>query len=587
MKKLVIFVAILAAMLAPMMLVLAQGQENGTGGPVVEGNFAGSVNFGSLNPLRNNDTATNEVTGLMFPAVVLGNPFTQTFGKVGDKGQTSSLATDWTVSDDGLTYTFTLRKDAMWSDGTPITATDVKFSFDAVASGQIDAPLYGLLNYDPTGNPTGIKEVKIVDDYTVQTVFEQATCTALGLSGFLVVPAHAFGYTGQADFDFSVLKDNPFDTDPSAVYGPFELASLNPGEAVALKALTTTWADGPVIPSGFVYRDVPDQTVLVEQFLAGESNYINGPPASRRADVRAASNVQWKDYPGNSWDYLAFNLADPKNPQPGLDENGNPIDQGHHPIFSDVRVRRAIQLAVNVPDIIKGAVFGEGTQMAANIIPTSWAVDPNLAPIPYDPDQAAKMLDDAGWPLGADGKRSCQGCMYAEQGAPFKFTLITNAGNTRREAIGQIVQDELSKLGIEVDFQAVDFQTLLSETFGAQTFDAYILGWQNGFPDDPDQIQLFGPSNDNPANQGSNSTSYYNPQFVQLSQEANTVPGCDTAKRAAIYAQIQKLLQDDQPYVWMYVQNTMYAANKDVEGFDPQPNVPLWNINTWMVPSAQ
>jgi peptide/nickel transport system substrate-binding protein len=583
MKKLVIFVAILAAMLAPMMLVLAQGQENGSGGAIIEGDFGGSVNFGALNPLRNLDTQTLEISGFLFPATIAGNPFTQTWGKAGDKGQTSSLATDWTVSDDGLTYTFTMRQDATWSDGTPITATDVKFSYDAVASGEIDSPLNGIINFVPEGNPTGIKELNIVDDYTFQVVFDQANCLALGNAGFPVVPAHAFGYTGQPDFDFSVMKDNPFDTDPKIVYGPFELASFKPGEAIALKALTTPWADGPVIPSGFVYRDVPDQTVLVEQFLAGETNYINGPPAARRADIRAASDVQWKDFPGNAWDYLAFNLADPTNPQPGLDANGQPIDQGHHPIFGDVRVRRAIQLATNVPDIIKGAVFGEGSQIPSAIIPTSWAYDKNLAPIPYDPDQAAQMLDDAGWPVGPDGTRVCKGCMYAEEGTPFKFTLVTNAGNTRRGAIGQIVQDELSKLGIQVDFQAIDFQTLLS-TMYAEQYDAFILGWQQGFPDDPGTLlQLFGPSNDDPANQGSNFTSYNSPDFNTLITQANTVPGCDAAKRAEVFSQIQKLLQDDQPYVWLYVQNTMYAANKDVEGFDPQPNVPLWNANLWNI----
>ena len=100
---------------------------------------------------------------------------------------------------------------------------------------------------------------------------------------------------------------------------------------------------------------------------------------------------------------------------------------------------------------------------------------------------------------------------------------------------------------------------------------------------DTDQLQLFGPSNDDPANQGSNGSSYYNPEFVRLAIEANSVPGCDPAKRAEIYAQIQQLLQDDQPYLWLYVQNLMYAAGPDVAGFDAQPNLPLWNVSTWKI----
>ncbi len=582
MKQIVILVAVVAMLLTPF-AVLAQEPTTGSGGPVVEGNLGGSVNFGALNPLRSNDTGTNRITSQMFPTTIGASPFTQTYALSGDEGVFNALATAYTVSDDGLTYTFTLRQDAFWNDGEPITAMDVKFSFDAVASGQIDAPLYGYYNYVEDGNPVGVQEINVIDDYTYEAKFVQASCTALGLAaGFPVIPSHLWGYDGSPDFDFTVLVDDAFDTAPSVAFGPFEFASFNPGEAVGIKA-TANWADGVVVPSGFIYRDVPDQTVMVEQFLAGELNFIDGPEVSRRADIRAAANVQAYDYPGNSWDYMGFNLADPSNPQPGLDADGNPIDQGHHPIFGDVRVRRALQMAIDVQGIVDSAVFGEGSQMASTMIPTSWAFDPNLAPVAFDPEAAAALLDEAGWPLGDDGVRHCQGCMYAEEGAPFEFTLITNQGNTRREAIGVVIQDQLYDLGITVDFQAIDFQTLLDTTFGAQTFDAYILGWRNGFPDDPDQLQLFSPSGDDPTNQGSNSMSYNNPALTDLMVQAATVPGCDVAQRTQLYYQIQKILQDDQPYVYLFVQNGMYAANTDVVGFAPEPNVPLWNVHTWEI----
>ncbi|MCZ7539975.1 MAG: ABC transporter substrate-binding protein [Anaerolineae bacterium] len=581
MKRTTLFViVILATMLAPMTVF---AQEPGSGGPVIEGNFGGSVNFGAMNPLRSNDTATLRITALLFPSVIGASGITQTYALAGDEDVYGVLATEYSVSEDGLVYTFKMREDAFWTDGTPITTKDVKFSFDAIASGVIDAPLYGYFNYVADGNPTGVKEIRIIDDYTYEAVFEIASCTALGLgAGFAVVPAHVWDYDGSPDFDFSVMKDHPFDTAPTIAYGPFEFASFNPGEAVAIKA-TTTWPDGVVIPSGYIFRDVPDQTVLVEQFLAGETNFIDGPPVQRRPDLRTAANVVAVDMPGNSWDYMGLNLADPENPQPGRDADGNPIDQGHHPIFGDVRVRRALQHAINVEDIVSGAVFGEGSAMASSQIPTSWAKDPNLAPIPYDPELAAQMLDEAGWPLGPDGVRICQGCLYAEEGAPFEFELITNQGNTRREAIGQIIQDELYDLGINVDFQAIDWQTLLDKTFGAQTFDAYIIGWRQGFPDDPDQIQLFGSANDDPANQSSNAMSYYNPRFEELSLQAATLPGCDPAARAEIYYEIEKILQDDQPYLWLFVQDTMYAASTEVAGFAPYPNVPLWNVHTWTI----
>ncbi len=137
--------------------------------------------------------------------------------------------------------------------------------------------------------------------------------------------------------------------------------------------------------------------------------------------------------------------------------------------------------------------------------------------------------------------RSAQGAMYAEDGTPLQFTLYTNEGNTRREAIGTLIQDELAQVGIKVDFQTIDFNTLL-DIMDSQTFDAIILGWRNGYPDDPDATQLFTPGSD-VIGSGSNFTSYNNPEFNALNDQAKTVPGCDPAERAPLYAQMQKIMQ--------------------------------------------
>jgi len=177
--------------------------------------------------------------------------------------------------------------------------------------------------------------------------------------------------------------------------------------------------------------------------------------------------------------------------------------------------------------------------------------------------------------------RVCRGCKYAEDGSLFEFELFTNEGNTRREAVGRIVQEQLAALGIVVNFRTADFWTLVANM---QTYDAYIYGWVNGFPDDPDQMWLFGPGSDFPSDQGSiNASSYYSPEFDRLSEKARTLPGCDRAGRATLYHQIERLLQEDQPYLWLYATNELYAAHTDVVGFDPQPNMPWWNIHTWQV----
>jgi ABC-type transport system substrate-binding protein len=384
--------------------------------------------------------------------------------------------------------------------------------------------------------------------------------------------------------DFAELNDADFNLNPTVTSGVFNFSQFVPGERVSMVANQDFPGaiNGVVLPEGWVYKGVADQTVLVEQFIAGETNVIDGPPVNRRSDLRADSNINIYSYPGNSWDYLALNFADPTNPQNATDEAGNPIDQGHHPLFGDPKVRQAVSLAINVDDIIQGAVFNEGTRMPSTMIPASWAFDTTLAPIPFDPEQAAKLLDEAGW-VDDDGDattpRVAKGAMYAPDGTPATFVLYTNEGNSRRGAIGTIVQDSLKQIGIAVDFQAIDFNTLL-DIMGAETFDAFILGWRNSYPDDPDQTQLFSTSGDI-IGSGSNNVSYSNPELDALMEQARALPGCDPVERAKIYAQIQKITQTDLPYVPLFATDGMYAARNEVTGFSPYPSQMYWNVETW------
>ena len=367
----------------------------------------------------------------------------------------------------------------MWSDGTPITATDVVFTYEAIHSGEVESDVFGYM--DEPG--VGIQSVEVIDDKTVQFNMGAPVCDALTRIGTVSpLPAHVFEYSVGDEYDWASLIDHPYNSEPEVVWGPYKFAGTASGEQVALAA-NENFSRGTTVPAGFLYVDVPDQIVMTERFLAGELNFIDNAPQARRQDIRD-SDAQVFEYSGLSWDYVGLNLADPTNPQNGTDEDGNIIDQGNHPIFGDQAVRRAMQLGINVDDIVEGAVFGEGTVMASSQLPNSWARDEALAAVPYDPEAAAAMLDEAGWVLEDGDVRVCRGCMYAEDGAPLEFDLQTNEGNARREAIGQIIQDQLSEIGVQVNFEAIDFNTLI-DFFQSQEYDAYILGWRDGYPQRP------------------------------------------------------------------------------------------------------
>ncbi|MBA3868189.1 MAG: hypothetical protein H0X30_03475 [Anaerolineae bacterium] len=560
-----------AALLALSLVVPAVAQDTpapGEGGIIIEGNAGGDP--ATMNPVLASDTTSARVVSFLFPNLISIDPATSLFRK----NSPDALITDWDITEGGKVYTFKLRDTWKWTDGTTITSKDVLYHWNAIKSGAVDTQEVFLLDI--------IDTVEAPDDTTLKVTFKNVDCTALSSIGnVLPMPAHVL------PTDYKELNTSTYNLNPTVTGGIFSFGEFRAGEQVSLLANQTYGGatDNKVIPTGYIYKVVPDQNVLLEQFLAGETNVIDTPDVGRRDDVLKAQTdgkVQAYEFPGNAWDYLMLNYADPKNPKSGVDDKGNPIDQGHHPLFGDPLVRQAVSKAIDVDAIVKGAVFGYGTRMASTMNPASWAYDKTLTPITQDVEGAKKLLDQAGFIVDASnptGPRIAKGAKYAADGTPLKFTLYTNEGNSRRGTVGTLVQDQLKQIGFEVDYQAIDFNTLL-DIMDGQTFDAVILGWRNGYPDDPDQTQIFTTKSDVVPG-GSNNMSYSNPEVDKLMEQARVLPGCDPTARADIYHKIQGIMQKDLPYIPLYSIEGMYAASSDVQGFAPYPSQLYWNVDTW------
>ncbi len=569
--------ALLCLMLAAS-VALAQGEPApGEGGILIEPNLGGDV--ATLNPLLSPDQASTDVINRLYPGLTGYDPATQQ-AAVGVPG---TLAESWEVSEDGRTYTFQLRDDWAWTDGTTITSADYKYAWDAIASGVVDTPLGYLLDV--------IESVEAPAPQTVVVTFKGADCAAIFNAGYInPVPAHTF--REMFGDDFAAMNDSDYNTAPSVTAKDFSFGEFRPGEQVSAIA-NQSYPDaqlGYVAPTGWVYKNVPDQTIMLEQFLAGEVSYTQVTQA-RQEEFRGLSQergFQLFEYPDNGFVFMAMNAADPANPQNGLDADGNPIDQGHHPIFGDVRVRKALAMALDMNAIIESAANGEGSALASHANPNSWAYNPDLAPVAADPQGALALLAEAGW-VDADNDPStplvAQGALYAEDGTEFRFSLATNAGNRTREAVATVVQDQLGQIGIVVDFQAIDFNVVIDQLLG-QTYDAVILGWQFSFPDNPDDPTAnFAPAND-VVGSGFNVTSYNNPEVTQLLDEARALPGCDPEARKEMYFRVQELLQEEQPWIWFFQPNIMWAAQSNLQNWAPFPGHPeqiRWNLNAMSI----
>ena len=561
-------------LLAAVLALFVVGASAQTGGILIGTNFGGDPT--NMNPLISNNTVELALNEFLFPSLFNYDPETRAPMKGGRNDQDNGLALDWSISEDGLTYTFNLRDDVTWNDGTPVTAHDYTFTFDALASEATSSPRTDVLQ--------SVESVEAVDNATLVVTLSIASCRAIEeLDDFGILPQHHI--EPLLGGDFSEIDNLDYNKNPGVTSGVFNFGALVPDDFTSLVRNENHWMD--VSPEGYIIRNVPDQIVGVEQFLAGEVNSVGtagsaSVPAPRMQEFRdraEAGEFQVYEYVDDGLTFVGFNLADRNNPANGADDDGNPIDQGKHPLFGDARVRQAIAQAVNYADIIDGAAHGEAVQVNSFGTPALWGYDASIEPWEYNPEAALAQLaeagfvdhdDDPGTPLVAT-----EDALYAEAGSEFAFELLTNSGNVVREAAGTVIQDQLGQIGIAVDFQTQEFGALVQFLLG-QDFDAIMIGFTN-LDQDTDARSVFTPVGDLVGG-GFNFVSYSNDRVTELYDQALALPGCDFAERQALYHEVSQILHDDLPWWWLFAPKSMYAEANSVENWTPYAEMRYTNM---------
>jgi peptide/nickel transport system substrate-binding protein len=538
---------------------------------IIDGTFGKGPE--TFNPILCNDAECLDAIASVYPQLVATNPATQKT----EKGAKGGLAKDWKVSADGLVWTIMLRNDYKWGDGTPVTTKDVMYAYNAILDPAVESP-NSTIRED-------VESVKAIDDYTLEIKLKRPECDSafqkiggvIGTGG--VPPSHLYPK------DLSKLKDSDVNVKPPSFTAQYKFDEFRTAELVRFTS-NQAYPDkqgAKIEHDGKVVRIVENQTALIQQFLAGTIQIIEEPPVSRRKDIldaQAKGTVKTFTKPGTLWDHIVLNHADPADPQSAyeLDKDGKPlldkpIKQKPHPVFGDVKVRRAFQLGLDMKEIIEKAVFGYGKQMTSLLTPGNIYYDKSLAAVPYDPAAAEKLLDEAGWKKGADGIRE-------KDGKKLKFTLTTIQGNVRRTAVANVAKDQLKKIGFDVVVETKDFNKMLDD-LDAQTFDAVISARGSVYDNSIDWTFLFDPATD-VVGTGSNTGSYINPKVTELMKEVSAVKGCDEKRTAELWKEIQKTLQDDQPYIFLYTQDYMFAWNSKIEGVKPF-ELSFGYTDTWKV----
>ena len=538
----------------------------------------------SFNPLLCDDRACRIVTDLLFPTLLA--PDYETGWYAAGTAENNAMATRWTISEDNLIYTFTLRDDAVWSDGKPITAYDYFYSYLARLE------LRGSRNLAPIVEEY-ISGVVPLNDSELAIIVNDPYCDALSLMDFVFLPSHVFdadfaatardffaGNDGvQAmwsawhetfEYDFDFMHTHPFNEEPLVTGDSFEFVEWHQREHIRLKNGDLAYE---LIP-------VSDETTAIDLFFDGETNIVTQVPTERIADFANYPDVEIYETDTASWDYIAFNLADPTEPKSGFDEDGNPQEQGEHPILSNINVRQAIQLGIDREVLIDVALHGQGKAIPSVSNPISWEYNDTLSPIGFDADEAEHLLDEAGWVrVGNRSIRECVNCGSVDDGTTLSLSLgHLSFGHYPVAAI--LIQQQLRRIGFDIYTYSISFTDIFN-----QQFDLVLSSWGNGYPSDPLTHLILTPEADNLELDfyNWNFTSYNNPEVTDLLHQARTVPGCDLDTRKALYGEVQAIVQQDLPFAFLYVETEVNATHASVQNIVPQTYNFFWNLDEWRV----
>jgi peptide/nickel transport system substrate-binding protein len=467
----------------------------------------GTVVIGSISDVDswNEYISRQNLAGDLFRRIYLRLAIEDGGGRLEPKSYAPCLAESWSFDEAGTGLTFVLRP-ASWSDGAPITAEDVRFTWQAQTHGKV--PWAGA------DSKSKIVDVEVLDDRRVTFRFDRRYPFMLAdaVEGG-ILPRHIFG---AVPFEEWVTHDWSTATVGS---GPFVLSRHVAGQEVILERNTNYFeAELPRLDR-VVVRIVPDSGSLVTQLLAGEIDILSGiaPRDARRVERDPGVELIPIDYP--KFEYLGWN--------------------GARPPFDDPDVRRALTLAINREALVEDLMYGYGQVSRGPVFSFWWGANRKIEPWPYDPDEATRLLAARGY--------------SADQ--PLEIELLTNSGNTLRESMLVKIQEQLGRIGVKARVLPLELQTMRQKVAGGD-FDGYLGAWL--FVGKVDLGELFR------TGAQMNTVSYSSPEVDGLF--ARLPEATDWREMKPVLDEIQQQLHEDQPYTFLYEMRRLYAHRERLHG---------------------
>lgn len=522
-----------------------------------------------LNPLTSNDAAASSLLQYIFQSLLTRDPRSLDLKPLIAEARP-------VISENKLTYTFTIRRDAHFQDARPVTGADVLFSIKAIKHPLVNAPFLRVYF-------NSVIDARLLNDFTIQfRIKEPYFLNESVLGGIDVLPRHYYDPedllkdVSVADLGGPIDRLSPsarkfadqfnknFSRNPMGS-GPYKFQSWETGREIQLARDPHYWGYGKKgIDQPFVdrhrYRIINNMDAALVTLKSGSLDEMSLTPIQH---VRGTSGERFKrDF--QKYEYFAPNYS-------YIGWNNN------HPIFRDKTTRKAMTYFTNRAQMIKSIVFGLGEVVEGPIYFFRPEYDKTLPSYAFDPQKGLDLLKQAGWSdtdgdgildKGIDGKK-----------VPFRFEIKINSGNTTRKSVALTLQDELRKHGIDVSVREIDWTIFLGDV-KARKFDAVILGWSMSVSE-PDAYQVWHSSQT--ANQGSNHIGYKNARVDQILEQYRRE--FDPDKRIELYREFQRILSDEQPYTFLFVGKSVVAAQRRIHGVEVFPGG-IRPID-WWVPKSQ
>jgi ABC-type transport system substrate-binding protein len=435
------------------------------------------------------------------------------------------------VGEHNPTLVFHLRQGVEFHDGHVFDAGDVKFTYQAIMNPKNLSPR--TPDFEP------IKAVEIVDPYTVKIIYKRLYSPAVNAWTMGMLPEHLLneealtrekrerGLSEEAQKAFG-MRDSRFNRSPIGS-GRFQFVEWQGDEFIHLRRFEKYW-EGPAQYHDFYMRIIPELFTQEVEFRTGAVDFYAAQP--HQVDrYKNDPTYQWFSSLGFAYTYIGYN--------------------NRKPLFADPLVRKALGMAINVDEIITYLMYGEGERTAGPYPKNTEWYDPSNQPLPYDPQGARAIFENAGWKMNGNG-------WLEKDGKIFEFTLITNNGNPIRRNLMTIAQNAWKKIGIKVNTQVFEWAVFLNDFVNTGDFDAVVLGWSMGI--DPDLYQIWHSSQAGP--QQLNFVGYKNPRadelIVRIRQEYNR------DRQRQLTHELHRLIYEDQPYTFLYAPLSTRVLDKKI-----------------------